>query len=160
LLSAFEDLPSGELWIVGDGELLPDVRDAVARNPRIRYLGHRTSDELSDLYGEADVLVLPSLYEVWGIVVNEALMHGLPVVTTTGVGAATDLIEPGVTGLIVRPGDPTELAAAMLEVAWWPASQLSRVAEVNAMKIDAWSVDRAADGILGACELATRPGSC
>jgi glycosyltransferase involved in cell wall biosynthesis len=156
LLSAFDDIPNGELWIAGDGEMLPEVQDAVARNPRIRYLGHRSTPELHEFYGKADVLVLPSLYEVWGIVVNEALMHGLPVVTTSQVGAAADLIEPGVNGIMIRPGNAAELAAAMVTVASWPSSQLSRVARVNAMKTDAWSIDRAADGILAACDLAAR----
>jgi glycosyltransferase involved in cell wall biosynthesis len=156
LLRAFEQIRCGELWIAGDGKLLSDVEAASERDPRIRYFGHQSTDELSDLYRNADVLVLPSLYEVWGIVVNEALMYGLPVITTTQVGAAADLIDDGDNGMIVEPGDVTQLAAAMTSVGSWVPGRFARCAQLNASKVETWSVNRAADAILEACEYATR----
>jgi glycosyltransferase involved in cell wall biosynthesis len=163
LLEAFDRVRNGELWIAGDGPLVKQVEAASRRDPRIRYFGHRSGDELSDLYQKADIFVLPSLYEVWGIVVNEALMYGLPVIATTEVGAAADLIEDGQTGMIVDPRDVTQLAEAMATVGSWHPHRFSACAEINGAKIEAWSVDRAADGIVCACELATsnaREGIC
>jgi glycosyltransferase involved in cell wall biosynthesis len=154
LLQAFEQLPRGELWIAGAGELLDLVEAAARSDPRIRYFGHQSTEALKELYRHSDVLVLPSLYEVWGIVVNEALLHGLPVIATTQVGAAADLLEEGVNGLIINPGDVTALRAAMTTVASWAPQRFDVCAEVNATKIDAWSVDQAAEGILEACSLA------
>jgi glycosyltransferase involved in cell wall biosynthesis len=71
---------------------------------------------LHDVYREADVLILPALYDVWGLVVNEAQGCGLPVITTDQVGAAADWIDPGVTGLIVPAGSVDAFAGAMREL--------------------------------------------
>ena len=64
--------------------------------------------------GEADVLALPALYDVWGLVVNEGPQVRAPVNTTDQVGAAADLIDSGVTGLIVPAGRRTSGARRQL----------------------------------------------
>lgn len=151
LLAAFGRVGAGELWIAGDGPLRPLVDEAAARNRRIRVHGHLDWEEIADLYRTADVVVFPSRYETWGMVVNEALVHGLPIVTTSEVGAAADLVEPDVTGLVVSPGDADTLAAAMREVAAWPPERVARVAERAPALLADWTVDRAVEGIVAAC---------
>jgi glycosyltransferase involved in cell wall biosynthesis len=64
----------------------------------------------------ADVLVLPSHEEVWGLVLNEAAASGLPLVTTNVVGAAPDVIHAGVNGFSVPAGRPDCLARAIRKV--------------------------------------------
>jgi glycosyltransferase involved in cell wall biosynthesis len=154
LLDAFRELDSGELWIVGDGPLVGEVGRAARANSRIRPLGHLEGAALQDVYRQVDVLVLPSRYEVWGLVVNEAQAHGLPVVTTDQVGAAPDLIDAGVNGLVVPAGSAVALGRAMQEVARWNDQQRARCAERCRSKRETYSLERAVDGIVRACALA------
>jgi glycosyltransferase involved in cell wall biosynthesis len=114
LLRAFERVP-GELVIVGGGTEEAALR---AQAPeRVRFLGRLDRDELVPHYAAADVFVLPSRSEPWGMVLNEAAAAGLPLVATEGVGAARDLVEHGVNGFRVPAGDEEALAAALRRLA-------------------------------------------
>lgn len=154
LLEAFRRLDAGELWIAGDGPLRETVESAATRNPRIRLLGYVDRAALADVYAQADVLVVPSLYEVWGLVVHEGLAYGLPVITTDQVGAADDLIDPGANGYVVRAGSPEALAEAMCAVASWTHEQRERAAKRSNETIAACSIDRAAEGFVRGCYVA------
>jgi glycosyltransferase involved in cell wall biosynthesis len=154
LLDAFRRVDGGELWIVGDGPLRAVVEASAASDRRIRLWGHVEACELAEIYAEASVLVLPSLYEVWGLVVDEALAHGIPVIATEEVGSAADLLDLGVNGLIVPAGSPERLAEAMRRVAAWTPEQRERCAKRSREKLAAWSIDRAVDGFLRASWLA------
>jgi glycosyltransferase involved in cell wall biosynthesis len=83
---------------------------------RLRLVGPRTGDELATAYADADLLVLPSRTETYGMVVTEALARGIPVVTTTA-GALPDTVgrapDGSVPGLLVPPGDAGVLADAL-----------------------------------------------
>ena len=89
--------------IVGDGPLRGRVPDA---------LGFVSGAELAAHYERAAVVVCPSPREGYGVVAREAMAHGRPVVATA-VGGLLDAIEDGVTGLLVPPGDPAALRAAI-----------------------------------------------
>lgn len=78
---------------------------------RIDLLGPRPPEALAALYRDCDLFVLPSFYEGYGMVVTEALAHGLPVVTTTG-GALADTL-PAAAGAAVAPGDSQAMANAL-----------------------------------------------
>jgi glycosyltransferase involved in cell wall biosynthesis len=153
LLEAFRDVEGGELWIAGDGPLADLVESTAREDDRVRPLGHADATELDELYRRADVLVLPSHYDVWGLVVNEAQAHGLPVIATDQVGAAADLIDPGVNGLVVRAGSSFALARAMNELTHWTDEQRERCAERCREKLNERSVDRAANAIFEASAL-------
>src|SRR5262249_32859433 len=68
----------------------------------------------------ADVFVLPSRHDGWGVVVNQALGAGLPVIASDAVGAGLDLVEDGVNGLIVPAGSAAALERAMERLALQP----------------------------------------
>jgi glycosyltransferase involved in cell wall biosynthesis len=154
LLDAFREVDGGELWIAGDGPLRHLVETAAREDERVRLLGHADPPELERLYRRADVLVLPSYYDVWGLVVNEAQAHGLPVIATEEVGAAADLIDDGVNGFVVPTGSSPALAHAMNEVAGWTENDRSRCFRRCRRKLDESSVDSAADAILEASVVA------
>jgi glycosyltransferase involved in cell wall biosynthesis len=148
LLSAFRGIDAAELWIVGEGPLLARAEAAAREDRRVRVLGHANATELGELYRLADALVVPSYYDVWGLVVNEAQAYGLPVIASDEVGAAADLIDPGVNGLIVPTGSSIALGRAMNELRHWAAAQRERSARRCLAKLAERSLDRACEAIV------------
>ena len=111
------------LALAGDGPLHAEV----SRQPDdVQALGFVPRDHLPALYAAADVLVLPSIrtetfLEPWGLVVNEAMHQGTPVITSDAVGAARGgLVRDGRNGLVVPQGDPEALAARLRGIAQNP----------------------------------------
>ncbi|MDE7381491.1 MAG: glycosyltransferase [Muribaculaceae bacterium] len=90
LIRRFNDHPELELTIAGFGELEDELRKIASQN--IRFVGAIPNDELGKYYREADVMVLPSMSEPWGLVVEEALNNGTPCMVSDRVGAADDMI--------------------------------------------------------------------
>ncbi len=101
------------LTLAGHSEL----PSAMVRQRGVELAGALSQRELFDLMARSDVLVLPTLCDSFGLVVAEALMHGVPVLTTANAGAA-DLIEEGVNGWVV-PAD--DVAALGERLAWCEA---------------------------------------
>jgi glycosyltransferase involved in cell wall biosynthesis len=111
LMEAVGIANSGSISIVGDGPL----RDRVRRFFRDDYLGVKSSSQVMELLGAAQFLVAPSTcYEVFGLVAIEAFACGTPVIATRH-GGLGELVEDGVTGLLVDPGDAAGLA---LKIRW------------------------------------------
>lgn len=110
--------PQWDVVIAGDGELRDSLESRVPESlrPRVIWLGFLQMEELLHAYHAADVLVLPSDFEPWALVVNEAMAAGLPVVASDVVGAAYDLIEDGVSGKVFASGDAAALAEAILDI--------------------------------------------
>lgn len=153
LLEAFRRLATGTLSIAGDGPLRGLAEAAAAVDPRIRLVGHVAGQALSDVYRRADVLVVPSLYEPWGLVVHEGLAHGLAVVATDQVGAGDDLIDAGTNGYVVPAASSEALADAMRSVSKWTAERWERAAKRSAETLASCSIDRSADGFVRGCTL-------
>jgi glycosyltransferase involved in cell wall biosynthesis len=103
------------LKIVGDGPLADDVKAAVVKHRSIEWLGRRGSEEVYDLMGRADLLIMPSnCYETFGRVAIEAYAKGTPVIASNH-GAPADVVDDGRTGLRFKPGDGVDLAAKIRE---------------------------------------------
>lgn len=116
-------LASGErddlaLVIAGDGARREayEKRSADEGLPEVKFLGFVQQDELSEVYAACDVFVLPSLVEPWGVVVNEAMAAGLPVILSDQVGASADLAAEGENGYVVPAGDAATLSAKILQI--------------------------------------------
>jgi len=154
LLKAFQRLPGGELWIVGDGPLRHAMDEAAKADARIRVLGYVEGKELEALYADVDALVVPSHYEPWGLVVQEGLANGLPVIATDQVGSAADLVQTGVNGYIVPAGSEEATASAMRELAAWTRGQRERSLRRSEETLPRVSVARSAEGFIRAAELA------
>jgi 1,2-diacylglycerol 3-alpha-glucosyltransferase len=153
-----------DLVMLGDGRLMPSIRDAIARaelNPHVQLPGFRQYDELPTYYGLAGAFILASTTEQWGLVVNEAMASGLPVLVSTRCGCSGELVRPGVSGFAFDPRDPTELAGLMQTVASDPSLAASMAAAGRDL-IAGWSPDRFAEHLLAAVEHAQaaqrRPG--
>ncbi|HZF08592.1 MAG TPA: glycosyltransferase [Thermoanaerobaculia bacterium] len=118
LLRALPFLPGDvRLLLAGDGPARADLeRLAAELGPdRVRFLGYVPYGELPALYAAADLFVHPVREERWGVSVAEALACGLPVVTSSRVGAAHDLVIPGGNGAVYPAGEPRQLAQCIAE---------------------------------------------
>jgi glycosyltransferase involved in cell wall biosynthesis len=132
---------------VGEGRMSRTLKNLAKENPRvqIRLVGFQNQKVISRYYCASDLLVLPSSSETWGLVVNEALHHGLPCVVSDRVGCAPDLIEPGLTGEIFEAGNERSLAAAIERAL--PLIRRPEIREVCRKKVSNYTVERAAEGI-------------
>ena len=147
---------------LGEGDLRESLQEFAESTPVIaaRFVGFQNQRSLSRFYHAADMLVMPShVSETWGLVVNEALHHGLPCVVSSAVGAAPDLVEEGVTGATFQVGSVEELGCAIeqtMDLLEMPDLRL-RCRE----KVNQYSLDAAARGIARAYRevVATRRGT-
>jgi glycosyltransferase involved in cell wall biosynthesis len=114
LLESVDALPPGtELRVVGMGPMSDMVEAACRRTPRLRWLGAQPREEVIRLMQGAQLLLFPTLaYENFPVVIAEAFATGLPIVASD-LGAATELVQDGVTGALFQPGSAHHLAAAV-----------------------------------------------
>jgi len=153
LVEAVKGLPAARrsaivLVFLGTGEEQGSLARACAADPVVRAIfpGFRNQRELSPYFHAADVFVLPSLWgETWGLVVNEALHHGLPAVVSSAVGCAPDLIEEPVTGAVAETGSAESLAAAIERVLKFANGPEARA--WRRQKVSGYSTLAAASGI-------------
>jgi glycosyltransferase involved in cell wall biosynthesis len=122
------------------------IRNVIARlglGERVSLLGELDERAVADCYDSADVFVLPTLQETYGMAVAEALAHGLPVVATE-TGSIPAMVG-NAAGLIVRRGDTPALGAALARIIGDPAlrQQLSEGAADAARRLPTW--EQAAD---------------
>jgi glycosyltransferase involved in cell wall biosynthesis len=110
--------PHPYLVFIGDGDQRP-LLEARARSTRwnsIKILGFKNQRELPQYYDLCDVLVLPSRFEPWGLVVNEAMNAGRAVIVSDRVGCGPDLVHEGVNGYVFQTGDRAGLCQALEKV--------------------------------------------
>lgn len=146
LLRAVDGLDA-EVVVVGDGPEEAALREVAP--PNVRFAGRATRDELPRWYAHARVFVLPSRSETWGMALSEAAAAGLPLVATEAVGAAWDLIEPGVNGYRVPVGDPNALRQALEQAIAWRGEAAGRRSRELAEQA---TPDRWADAVEGFLE--------
>jgi glycosyltransferase involved in cell wall biosynthesis len=148
--------PSAALVFVGDGPLRQPLESrAVALGfQAVRFAGFHNQTEMPRYYDLCDVFVLPSEHEPWGLVVNEVLNAGRPVVVSDHVGAAFDLVEEGVNGHIVPVGAVGALARILSSV----VADRERAAEMGRRslhKVRALSFEADRKGLLSALAAVT-----
>jgi glycosyltransferase involved in cell wall biosynthesis len=102
------------LIVIGDGPLRPDLEQLTAVRPWMRTLGFVNQSEIAEWYGAADLFVLPSDREPWGLAVNEAMAAGAVPIVSDAVGCAPDLVTRDV-GWVHAVGDIDALARAIGE---------------------------------------------
>ena len=131
------------LLYAGDGLLRGALEEqAKPFGDAVRFLGFCNQSHLPVLYDLCDVFVLPSRFEPWGLVVNEAMNAGRPVIVSDRVGAAADLVANGANGFIYPSGAVRILAARLSEVLDSPRLRIA-MGEQSLKRISRW--DFAAD---------------
>jgi len=86
----------------------------------IQFLGFVHREELPEIYALAEGLIFPTHSDPWGLVVNEAMACGLPVIVTSVAGCTLDLVQDGWNGFVVPPRDASALARATASLAETP----------------------------------------
>jgi 1,2-diacylglycerol 3-alpha-glucosyltransferase len=110
------------LVLVGDGPLRHRLENQVQEaglESSVRFAGLKSTAELLPYYAFAHALVLPSRREPWGLVVNEALAAGLPVIVSNRCGCAEDLVAPGINGFVFNADRGEELTDFLWRVDQW-----------------------------------------
>lgn len=116
-----------DLQVAGLGEMA----DRFTGLDGVDMLGFRQPDELAELMRSASCFVLPSREDPYGVVLHEAAVSGLPIVTTYFVGSAPFFVQDGVNGWTVPRDDPRALAEAMARVSTSPADRLAEMSDVS-----------------------------
>lgn len=141
------------LLIAGDGPDRPRYERIVAEQSlkRVRFLGTLKQVDLCKAYAAADVLVLPSRSEAWGLVLNEGMEFGLPVIASDSVGAVPDLLPGEENGFIVPVGDVKALGAALGRLIVDEALH-RRMSQASRRIIEGFTPERWAEGVLRAVD--------
>jgi glycosyltransferase involved in cell wall biosynthesis len=157
LLDAFcrvhEKNPEATLALVGSGLIEEDLRQrirALRIESAVTLLGTKTPEEIGRLLMSSAAMILPSYREPWGLVVNEALSFGCPVVVSDICGCVPELVIDGVTGYSFRAGDVGALAQTMSNAQLLSKDRASVALRCLAV-IEKFSPERAAAQILRGC---------
>ena len=106
-----------ELIIIGDGPAIKELNNLVStlNLKRVRFLGSIDNDKLPQYLNDADAFILPSWSESWGLVVNEAMAAGLPVLLSNKINAANTLLKENDNGFSFSPGDVNNIQQKLME---------------------------------------------
>ncbi len=162
LLEAYAKLESGlrsEVGLVfaGDGVSRQElVRQAKRISPGlVCFPGFAQREDLAGLYAVAETLVLPTHSDPWGLVVNEAMACGLPIIVSSVAGCAADLVEDGWNGYIVPPRNSEKLSVAITSLLRQPELK-QRMSARSLEHIQNYSPEACADGLATAAISAGR----
>ena len=137
-----------ELWWLGDGALREEIRSfPCAPNLHQRLLGAVPYAELPQFYSQVDVLAFPTLLDEWGLVVNEAMAAGLPVMGSIYAQAVTELVVEGETGWIFDPKSSASVQGVLDRVHATPPEALADMREAARARIAGLTPQTAAQKI-------------
>ncbi len=148
-----ENVFDAALIFAGDGELMPALRREAVAASNVHFAGFQTQRQLAGLYQAADVMVLPSDREPWGLVVNEAMYGGCAIIASDRVGAAPDLVRDN--GIVYPAGDVAALTDALRRVLG-NRSRLAAMQQRSREIIAQWSFEQDVQALRMALDLPPR----
>ena len=156
LLEAFAkaDVPDAFLVFAGDGPLRTKIESAAANlgvADRVRMLGFVNQSRLPEVYSAADLFVLPSEYEPFAVVVNESMLCGCAALVSDRVGAARDLVTPGLTGSIFPFGNMDAFVNELRTLLKAP-ERVKQMGGAARKRMETWSTKQTIDGFLEALQ--------
>lgn len=161
LLDAFrryQDQAENRGWhltLAGNGPLYSSISRRIAElslTEHIHLVGRVPYEGLPALYASASAFVFPSLSETWGLVINEAMAAGLPVLVSDRVGCHPDLVQDGINGHTFDPLDTAQLAHLLHVIATCPGRQA--MGDASRRIIQDWDLDRFSSGMIEAAATA------
>jgi glycosyltransferase involved in cell wall biosynthesis len=148
-----------DLILLGDGEMRPALEAQVAKlnlKDHVSMPGFKQYAELPLYYGSAGAFIHASATEQWGLVVNEAMASGLPVLVSNRCGCASDLVKKGINGFTFDPVSSGQLAELMRRVAEMEPARRAQMGARSRELIAQWGTERFASGLTQAVETALR----
>ena len=140
-----------ELWWLGDGELAETLGGiALPANLTQRFCGSVPYAAMPGYYAQCDLLAFPSLSDEWGLVVNEAMAAGLPVLGSVFAQAVLELVEEDHTGWLFDPSDPAAMQAALSRALLTPPDRIAEMRAAARRRIASLTPDSAAARIAAA----------
>jgi glycosyltransferase involved in cell wall biosynthesis len=163
LLKAFKtvaDHPLFESWVlvfIGDGPEHQKLVDEAAglNDNRIFFLPFKNQSELHSFYRNAAALVLSSYGETWGLVVNEAMASGIPVLVSSKCGCTATLVRDGDNGFVFDPGNEMMMADVLERFASLDKAQRAAMGSASRTIIAEWDLSRFCKGVWGAISYVT-----
>jgi glycosyltransferase involved in cell wall biosynthesis len=151
LLDAFGDLAqAAHLVFVGAGPLERQLRDRAKDRQGVHFMPMQNQRSMPAVYRLGDIFVLPSRSETWGLGLNEAMASGRAIIAGSRVGAARDLVRPGVNGWVFESGNRTALTEVLRRAADRGVEGLRSMGRDAKTYIGAWSTPIAAARIAAA----------
>jgi glycosyltransferase involved in cell wall biosynthesis len=151
LLKAYQDLdrPDTRLVFVGTGELEQLLKERAGADVRVHFAGFQNQSVMPAAYRMGDVLVMPSRGpgETWGLALNEAMASGRPVVASSKVGGARDLVRDGITGWQFEAGDRRSLGLVLDRSVGLGRARLHALGRSARDLIGHWTVEECAGKI-------------
>jgi glycosyltransferase involved in cell wall biosynthesis len=152
LIEALVGIEGVTAVFAGEGTLRSALQDRSAEldlEGRVRFVGFQNQTQLPGVYASSDVLVLPSAYEAFGVVVNEMFACGHPAIVSDACGAVGDLVVEGVTGWVIPVGAVDDLQEALKAASDNP-TRLKRGAAARE-RIESWDLEANVTAFVGAC---------
>ncbi len=146
-----------DLVLLGDGELMPQVRQSILElnlQKCVSLPGFKQYGELPVYYALANCFILASTSEQWGLVVNEAMASGLPVLVSKRCGCAPDLVEDGKNGFLIDPFSVENMAEKMVRIMRLTETERKSMGQRSREIIANWGPERFAQGLRAAVEKA------
>lgn len=152
LLEAYKELSKEielALVFIGDGYLRKEMEKYINDNnlKNVYIMGFRNQSELPEFYAMSDVFVLPSNFEPWGLVVNEAMCFGLPIIVSDQVGASGDLVAVGENGYVFETKNITMLATYLKQLLQ-DEMKKTKFGQYSKKLIENWSYKEDIKGLL------------
>lgn len=150
--AAYRSVTGWKAWhlvLVGDGPLkeeLVGLRRQLGLEASVHFVGFQQYDRLPAYYGLADAFVLPSVSETWGLVVNEAMASGLPVLVSDRCGCSEDLVSEGVNGFSFDPMNADAIRDAMVHLSS-SGCDSKAMGERSRNLVHRWSVEEFASSL-------------
>ncbi len=141
------------LVFVGSGGLESDLKEYSSQHrlADVYFVGFQNQTELPKFYAVADIFVLPSEDEPWGLVINEAMCAGLPVVASEEIGAVPDLVIEGYNGFTFPAGNVEQLATHLRDLIV-DEGMRKRMGANSLQIIHDWDLERCVSGVLAALD--------
>ncbi len=142
---------SWPLIILGDGELKYELKDKLkgaGLESKVKFVGFKQYNEIPIYYGLATVFVHASISEQWGLVVNEAMASGLPVLVSDRCGCARDLVYDNFNGFKFNPYDTEKLSCLFIKMTSISSTKLVDMGKQSEDIISRWGLNKFTNGML------------
>ena len=143
-----------DLVLIGEGPERVSLENSVVGElkNRIHFLPFQDQTSLRSIYKHAITFILPSYLEQWGLVVNEAMACGLPVIVSNRCGSAQPLVKQGKNGFLFSPDNVLELRSCMEKMANLSTEEMNAMKQESLEIISQWGLDRFSEGAMAAID--------